>query len=316
LIGRDLASADITLLLASGKTVFSAILPKNVAGTEPVAWKIGSRVRVTGICSVQLDARSHAREGVAVTRSFRVLLRSPADIQVLESPSWWTPSHTLLVLGVALAATMLVLAWVVALRRRVAQQTLLLREQAELLKESESRYRHMAHHDDLTGLATRMVLHDRLSVALEAARRHRTGLTLIMFDLDKFKKINDTLGHHAGDEVLRVTANRLLNSVRKSDTVARLGGDEFVILLPDSADLLAAEIIAGKLVASLSVPIPFECDLVPVSVSVGVCTSWAGELSADALMKIADSALYSAKEQGRNRFEILTAEPAPAQAEQ
>ena len=305
LIGYDLASADATLLLSSGKTIFAAILPKSIAGSEANPWKIGSTLRITGICSVQLDAQSHAREGVAVTNSFRVLMRSPQDVAILESPSWWTPDHALTVLGLAMGATVLVLVWVVALRRRVEQQTNLLREQAELLKESESRYRHMAQHDSLTGLATRLVLQDRLSVALDLARRHRTGLTLLMLDLDRFKEINDTLGHHAGDEVLRVTANRLLDSVRKSDTVARIGGDEFVILLSESADRLSAEIISEKLVAALAVPIPFENQLVPVSASVGVCISWAGELSADELMKIADAALYAAKEHGRNRYEVL-----------
>jgi diguanylate cyclase (GGDEF)-like protein len=305
LIGYDLASADATLLLASGKTIFAATLPKSIAGPEANPWQIGSKLRITGICSVQLDAQSHAREGVAVTNSFRVLMRSPQDVAVLESPSWWTPDHALTVLGLAMGATVLVLVWVVALRRRVEQQTNLLREQAELLRESESRYRHMAQHDSLTGLATRLVLQDQLSVALDAARRHRTGITLLMLDLDRFKEINDTLGHHAGDEVLRVTANRLLDSVRKSDTVARIGGDEFVILLPESADRLSAEIISEKLVAALAVPIPFEDQQVPVSVSVGVCISWAEELDADRLMKVADAALYAAKEHGRNRYEIL-----------
>jgi diguanylate cyclase (GGDEF)-like protein len=271
----------------------------------PSDWKPGTKIKITGICAVQSVASEALGPGFSVPSSFRVLLRSPADVVIVERPSWWTPGHGLLVLGLALAGTMMVLAWVVVLRRRVDQQTNLLREQAELLKESESRYRHMAQHDALTGLATRLVLQDRLSVALEAAKRHRTGLTLLMLDLDKFKEINDTRGHHAGDEVLRVTANRLLDSVRKSDTVARIGGDEFVILLAESGDRLAAEIIAEKLVVALSVPIPFEKHVIHVSVSIGVCISWAGEMGAEELLKIADAALYAAKEHGRNRFEIF-----------
>jgi diguanylate cyclase (GGDEF)-like protein len=94
----------------------------------------------------------------------------------------------------------------------------------------------LALHDALTGLATRLLLRDRLDTAVDAARRRQTGLALLMVDLDKFKDINDTFGHHAGDEVLRVTADRLLAAVRKADTVARFGGDEFVVLLADLLD--------------------------------------------------------------------------------
>jgi diguanylate cyclase (GGDEF)-like protein len=305
LVAQDSAATDPTIVLSSGKFVFSAVLPAQSSARLPAGWKQGTKIKLTGICSVQFAARETLGPGFSVPTSFRILLRSPSDVVVIERPSWWTPGHALLVLALALAGTVMVLAWVVALRRRVLQQTNLLREQAELLRESESRYRHMAQHDALTGLATRLVLQDRLSLVLEAAKRHRSGLTLLMLDLDKFKEINDTRGHHAGDEVLRVTANRLLDSVRKSDTVARVGGDEFVILLPESGDRLAAEIIAEKLVAALSVPIPFEKRVIHISVSIGVCISWAPELNSEDLMKVADAALYAAKEHGRNRFEIV-----------
>ena len=134
----------------------------------------------------------------------------------------------LILLGLLLTGTLAALAWV-ALRKRVWRQTILLRE-------SEERFRHMALHDALTGLATRLLLRDRLDTAVDAARRRQTGLALLMVDLDKFKDINDTFGHHAGDEVLRVTADRLLAAVRKADTVARFGGDEFVVLLADLLD--------------------------------------------------------------------------------
>ena len=302
LIGRDLASSDTTLMLTSGKFIFTAVLPQSLAGPEASAWKNGSKLRITGICSVQFNAQlSVLKDGIAVPESFRVLMRSPGDVVVVQEPSWWTPGHALVLLALALAGTLVVLGWVVALRRRVEQQ-------ARLIRESEEVFRHMALHDALTGLATRRLLGDRLNSAVETARRHHKGLALLMLDLDKFKDINDTFGHHAGDEVLRVTANRLLDAVRKSDTVARIGGDEFVILLPEFGDRQAAENIAEKLVAALSVPISFEEHLVPVTVSVGVCTSPAGELDADELLKNADIALYLAKERGRNRFEIFTPE--------
>ena len=302
LIGKDLATTDTTLLLTSGTTVFTASLPKNLAGAEANDWKIGSRLRITGICFIQLDAqRSATGEGMAVPKSFRVLMRSADDVAVLERPSWWTASHALVLLALVLTCTLVALVWVVVLRRRVEDQTILLRE-------SEKRFRHLAQHDSLTGLATRLVFQDRLNVALESARRHRTKLALLMLDLDKFKNINDTLGHQAGDEVLRVTAERFVKAVRKSDTVARMGGDEFVALLPDLRAPHAAESVAAKVVEALSVPIPFAGGVVPVSVSAGICTVSSGEIDADTLLKNVDLALYQAKSLGRNCFQSYTPE--------
>jgi diguanylate cyclase (GGDEF)-like protein len=302
LIGKDMATTDTTLLLTSGTTVFAALLPKNLTWSEANAWEIGSKLRIAGICSVQLDAqRSATGEGMAVPKSFRVLMRSPGDVAVLQRPSWWTAGHALVLLALVLTGMLLVLGWVMALRKRVEQQTILLRE-------SEKRFRHMAHHDSLTGLATRLVFQDRLNVALKNAKRHHTELALIMMDLDNFKNINDTLGHQAGDEVLRVTAERIVGAVRKSDTVARMGGDEFIALLPDLRVPLAAESIAAKVVAALSVPIPFAGGEVPVSVSAGVCTVSSGEIDADTLLMNVDVALYNAKALGRNCFQSFAPE--------
>jgi diguanylate cyclase (GGDEF)-like protein len=300
LIGYDLASSDATLQLSSGDTLFPAILPKSLAGSEVRAWKIGSRLRVTGVSSDRVDVENNVRAGVAVTKSFRVLMRSPADVTLLEEPSWWTPAHALILLGLALTTTLGVLVWVVILRRRVELQ-------ANQLRESEEVFRHLAQHDSLTGLASRVVLKDRLKEAMESALRHRNRLALLMVDLDKFKEINDTFGHQTGDEVLCVTAQRLREAVRASDTVVRLGGDEFVVLLPELRDAHAAELVAGTLVSSLSRPIPFAGAEVPVSVSIGVETALSGEMDTDTLMQHADAALYQAKNRGRNCFQLFAA---------
>jgi diguanylate cyclase (GGDEF)-like protein len=301
LIGDDLGSSDITLIVNSGNTIFTAILPKRVAESGAGPWEIGSKVRVTGICSVRIDAQSNAREGIAVTKSFLVLLRSPADVVVLQDPSWWTPAHALRLLALAFAVTLGVLVWVAVLRGRVQRQ-------ADLLRESEERFRHMALHDALTGLATRLLLQDRLDTAVVLANRHQTGLALLIADLDKFKEINDTFGHQAGDEVLRVTSSRLLAAVRKSDTVARMGGDEFVVLLTGLHDPQFAEGVAAKVVAALGVPVQFGGQSLPISVSIGVCSAFAPELDAETLLKRADAALYRAKANGRNCFEVYLPE--------
>lgn len=300
LIGYDLTSSDAILQLSSGDTLFAAILPKSLAGSEVRAWKIGSRLRITGICSVNIDVQNNVRAGRGLTKSFRVLMRSPADVNLLDGPSWWTPSHALILLGLAFAATLFVLGWVVILRRRVELQAIQLRE-------SEQRFRHLAQHDTLTGLASRLVLEDRMKDAMESARRNRNGLALLMVDLDRFKEINDTYGHQAGDEVLRVTAERLLEAVRAGDTVVRMGGDEFVILLPDIRDPRAVELVASTLVSSLSQPVRFAGNELPVSVSVGIGTAFPGEMDAKNLLRHADAALYRAKNGGRHCFQTFSA---------
>ena len=295
LVSRDPALADTTLLIVAGKRSFTAILPEKLGGPEVKKWLNGSVLRITGICSVQIDAQ---KTGVGMAevppKTFKVLLRSPADVVVIKPPSWWTPAHMVVLLALALCGTLVVLAWVAVLRKRI--------------RESEERFRHMAQHDALTGLATRLVLEDRLNVALEGARRRQTGLALLMVDVDRFKEINDTLGHHAGDEVLCTTANRMVEAVRKSDTVARMGGDEFVVLLSDLSDAKMAAGFAAKIVAGLSLPVRFAGREVSVTVSVGVCTSESGTLDAEALLKNADAALYRAKELGRNCFAVYAPE--------
>ena len=302
LIGYDLTTSDTTLLLSSGNTFFPVILPKSLAGDKASAWRIGSRLRITGISSVRVDTESHVREGTIVTESFRVLMRSPADVEVLELPTWWTPGRAILLLALALSVTLVVLGWAVILRRRVEHQ-------AVLLRASESEFRHMALHDALTGLATRVLLQDRLNVALESARRRHSSVAVLMVDLDRFKEVNDTFGHLAGDEVLRVSAMRILEAVRREDTVARIGGDEFVVLLPDLANGRAAEMVAAKIVKKLAMPIVIDGREIPVAASVGVCAAAATEFDEDALLRNADAALYRAKEHGRNCFRVFSVDP-------
>jgi diguanylate cyclase (GGDEF)-like protein len=309
LIEQKKATDQYTLLVDAGGAVFSAILPGELKEKSLSDLREGSQIQLTGICVIsETQAVRHFR----LPRAFQILLRSPADVVVMRRPSWLTPARALLALALALIVTTIVLAWVVVLKKQVRQQTNLLREQAELLRESEGRFRHMALHDALTGLATRLLLQDRLSAAVETANRHQTGLAVLMVDLDRFKEINDRFGHMAGDEVLRVTADRLLDAVRKSDTVARMGGDEFVVLLANLLDSNIAQRIAASIVESLAAPVSFAGLTLPVSVSVGICSAAAGDLDAEALMRNADAALYHAKARGRNRFQIFTPEMAGA----
>jgi len=304
--GRLISRADgggyTNLLLSANNLVYRVLIPVELAGSRLATIPIGSTLRVTGICSVQVDPERTLRGyGVTQASSFWILLASPRDVAVLQTPSWWTASHAVYALGASLAITVAVFVWVVLLRRRVEQQT---RE----LRQGQERYRHMAHHDALTGLPTRALLHDRLQTAIDRSRRYRKDLALLMLDLDRFKQINDSLGHSGGDHVLCVTAERIAATVRKTDSVARMGGDEFVVLLTDLSGPEQAERIAAKIVAALSVPIRINKLEVPVSVSVGVCTLSDGDSDAEVLLKRVDAAMYRAKARGRSCFHVFTSD--------
>jgi len=161
-------------------------------------------------------------------------------------------------------------------------------------KEAEEALRRQALHDVLTGLPNRALLHDRLAQALHAAGRDNTGLALLLIDLDGFKMINDTLGHHQGDLLLREVGARLRAVLRERDTVARLGGDEFAALLPGD-DGGGATLTAHKILAALATPVVAEgCRLV-VGASIGVALYPTHGTDAATLLRCADAAMYAAK---------------------
>ncbi|MDE2093838.1 MAG: GGDEF domain-containing protein, partial [Burkholderiales bacterium] len=162
----------------------------------------------------------------------------------------------------------------------------------------------LALHDVLTGLPNRRLLMDRLSLAIAHARRNDGTMAMMFLDLDGFKQINDTLGHDAGDALLKAVATRLVAAVRQEDTVARLGGDEFVIALWElnHADAVAA--LVSKVVQAVSQPYGLQGRSVNVTASVGVSTYPTHGRDVDTLMKSADQALYEAKRSGKNGYRI------------
>ena len=170
---------------------------------------------------------------------------------------------------------------------------------------TESRIRHLAHYDALTDLPNRALLRDRLEQALARAARGAGCVTVAFIDLDKFKWINDSLGHGAGDEVLKTVARRLQHGVRGSDTVARLGGDEFVLLFCDQHKS-GEELIPTlqKIIASVAEPIVVAGREVQVTCSIGLASSVGADDDIAALLLNADAAMYRAKERGRNNFQF------------
>lgn len=149
--------------------------------------------------------------------------------------------------------------------------------------------------DGLTQLPNRALLHDRFVQAIAHAKRHQTRLGLLFIDLDKFKSINDTLGHAAGDTVLQQTARCMEASIRDVDTVSRYGGDEFVILLTDIAEISDAILVSDKVAAAIATPMTLGTEQLVISASIGVCIYPDDGLQLDDLMVCADAAMYRAK---------------------
>jgi diguanylate cyclase (GGDEF)-like protein/PAS domain S-box-containing protein len=164
---------------------------------------------------------------------------------------------------------------------------------------------HLAHHDQLTGLPNRVLLEDRMRQAIQRAKRNRQKVAVLMVDIDYFKRINDSLGHTAGDQLLDSVAKKLCSAVRQTDTVARMGGDEFVIVMPEFRDERDAERCAEAILQKVSTPTMLGNREVNVTVSVGLCIFPDCAADADSLLKNADAALYEAKENGRNAFHIF-----------
>jgi diguanylate cyclase (GGDEF)-like protein/PAS domain S-box-containing protein len=173
-------------------------------------------------------------------------------------------------------------------------------------RQTEETLRSLAYHDQLTGLPNRLLFHDRLSQAIERARRGRQLLGVMLVDLDRFKLINDSLGLETGDQVIKGVANRLSQALRKSDTVARLGGDEFMVLLLGLTGAESAARVAQKLLEALKPPLAIEAHELTTSASIGIALFPHDGDDADGLIKNADNALSRAKEQGRNHYQFYT----------
>lgn len=168
-----------------------------------------------------------------------------------------------------------------------------------------NRMLYLAQHDSLTDLPNRALLHDRLNHAISLAHRRRKQMAVLFLDVDRFKHVNDSLGHVIGDRLLQAVARRLLSCVRRSDTVSRRGGDEFVILLSEINQAQDAALSAEKLLQTLSVPYHIDQHELRVTGSIGIIVYPDDGTDADLLLKHADVAMYHAKEQGRNNYQFF-----------
>ncbi len=183
---------------------------------------------------------------------------------------------------------------------------LAVKEDITVRKEYEERLLRQANYDDLTGLPNRLLAFDRLTQALAHSRRDGAMVALLFIDLDRFKEVNDTLGHAAGDQLLRETADRIRSCLRDEDTIARFGGDEFIVILPSLKTPMQSEVVIGKIADAFTVPFRLEGNEIYSTVSIGVTVSPLDGSDAQILMCNADSAMYQAKADGRATYRFFT----------
>lgn len=187
------------------------------------------------------------------------------------------------------------------LEARVAART---QELTELTQQLE----HLAYHDNLTGLANRITFEDHLRLAIDQAQRHHQRFAVFFLDLDRFKLINDTLGHDVGDKLLITIARRLTTCLRQSDTLARLGGDEFAILLPQLRHDTDAAEIAHKIIQAITAPLEISGYHLHITTSIGISLFPEDGDSVASLVKNADTAMYRSKDSGRNQYTFFSAD--------
>ena len=195
-----------------------------------------------------------------------------------------------------------------AMQLMLARYHRLLREQERERAAQEERIRYQAYHDSLTGLPNRASFAEHLDEAMRRAKRAGWPLALLFLDLDNFKRVNDSLGHDAGDRLLRVAAERIRRAVREADMLFRMGGDEFTVLLEDVRGPEEAAMVSSRVLEAMAEPLQLQHHEISVTASIGIALYPRDDVVAERLLKSADTAMYRAKELGRNRYAFFAPE--------
>jgi diguanylate cyclase (GGDEF)-like protein len=267
--------APSTLVAQQGK-------PELVAGLAAVASYGAGIGEAVAVGDLTQDLRFRGIDGL-----------EPGAVSALTAPVSFE-GRTIGVLGVASSSERAFTADEVAFLRGTGQSL----GAAMARGDADDALKQQALTDPLTGLANRSLFHDRLQQALRVAARERHVMAVMLIDLDHFKEVNDTLGHHWGDVLLNEVSSRLRAAVRPSDTVARLGGDEFAVILPAATDLASVSRLAGKLLAAIEQPITLDGQPADVRGSIGVALYPEHGEEAETLLRRADVAMYAAKQAG------------------
>ena len=333
---RPLPPLAITQLMIGGRTIHA--LPPAAPGSEPAALTVtpadrerGFAVEFAALDYMPAEHRRYAYrlEGfdtawidadTAVRRasynnlppgSYRLRVRATDDtgdaanleLPVTVLPAWHQLAWVRALGAIAVLAVVaaLVQARTSLLRRRQRELEAVVASRTAELRATQLQLETMAYNDALTDLPNRRRFNDELHRLAALGRRGGAPFALLLIDLDRFKHINDTLGHDAGDALLVAAAERLRAAVRQTDCVARLGGDEFAVLLTPASDAIVGD-VAQRIVDSMRAPIEFGTHAMHVSASIGAAVAWRDGVDTDALYKKADTALYCAKEAGRDTW--------------
>ncbi|MFQ3195587.1 MAG: diguanylate cyclase (GGDEF)-like protein [Colwellia sp.] len=212
-------------------------------------------------------------------------------------PTW---VYNLLVASLLIITlTTFIAVYILSINRRLTLSLEQIKEQKEIIE-------YQATHDTLTGLPELRLLHERWDKAVSRADRDNSRAAILFIDLDGFKLVNDTYGHHAGDFVLKIVSSKLNKSIRNVDTAARLGGDEFIVILDCIKSIEDAPLIANKLIAAISQPISFNNSAISIGASIGIAIYPVHSSKPEEIIKLADLSMYKAKQSGKNKFKMYS----------
>jgi diguanylate cyclase (GGDEF)-like protein len=240
----------------------------------------------------------HVYDAAPVEAVLEVYNDVTAQVAAVQRAQWKILAAVLGAMAMIYAVLQLILA---RYQRLLAEKE---RERAA----QEERIRHQAYHDALTGLPNRASFTEHLEEAMRRAKRAGWPLALLFLDLDLFKRVNDSLGHDAGDRLLRVAAERIRRSVREADMLFRMGGDEFTMLLEDVRGPEEAAMVAGRVLEGIAEPLQLQHHEIAVTASIGIALYPRDDVVGERLVKSADTAMYRAKELGRNRYAFFARE--------
>jgi len=292
----------LVTLESIGDAVITTDMQSQVTYINPVA------ERMTGWPKAKAIGRPVLEVFRILNASSRKLAANPVDVVLAHGQVCGLANHTLLISGDGTEFDIEDSAAPLRDHAGTMLGVVLVFHDVSDAKKMAHKMTYLAEHDFLTELPNRLLLTDRITQALNSASRKNSRAALLFIDVDHFKKINDTLGHAVGDQLLKQISKRLQRCLRISDTLSRLGGDEFVVLLPEIADSYAPAEIAEKLVKSAGASFIIDAHELHITLSIGIAVYPEDGTTSDTLTKSADTAMYHAKGAGRNNFQFFTQE--------